>query len=105
MWKKGETLWHVGMAYDSVSILRVSCVQVNAAVAGPAFICGGSEKKPANICSWLVKLSALSHMIRKETKNNYNLIRSGDKKKPPVQPRSDKYFPDFLFFFPGFIRN
>lgn len=45
MWKKGETIYHVGMAYDDVSILRVSGLQVSAAVAGPALICGHSEKK------------------------------------------------------------
>lgn len=61
------------MAYDNVSILRVSGLQVNAAVAGPAFVCGCSEKKRKNsICSWSVKLFALSHMMQKEIQNNYN---------------------------------
>lgn len=65
--RRREIVSHVGMAYDIVSVLRVSGLQVTAAAAGPAFVCGCSyKKKNCNICSWSVKLPALSHMIQKK---------------------------------------
>lgn len=48
------------MAYDNVSSLSLSGLQVNAAAAGPALVCGRMKEKTkqnANICSDLCFLT------------------------------------------------
>lgn len=47
------------MAYDNVSILCLSGLQVNAAVAGPAFVYGPCEKTKHLL---LVSENVLSHI-------------------------------------------